>query len=626
MRHFERLDPRLLLTGNCTFKDDGDQVEEVADDLAAAKFADSTFTAETIRALDAGDTFATAYNLGQLGAARSLGGTVGGSDTLDVVKFSLGGASIVTLGLTRLRADIDIALYNSAGWRLAISNRAGIHSESIAAVLGAGTYYLVIAPYHGASSSYTLTTAAVAYAPTAPTPPTPPATPTTPPAPTAPTTPSTGVTPFADVPYYGATNEWNLNQINAPEAWARGYTGQGVVVAVIDTGVDLDHPELVDQLWVNAGEIPGNGIDDDGNGYTDDSYGWDFASNDNWPDDGNGHGTHVAGTIAAAYNGTGPTGVAWGASIMAVRVLGDNGSGTMSGVAAGIRYAVDNGADIINLSLGGSYSSTILAAMQYAQSRGVLIVAAAGNDYGTVPGYPARFSGSLSNVLSVGAHNSSGGIASFSNDVGTSGAVQVDAPGVSIFSTYVGGRHTLLSGTSMATPHVAALAALALSANPNLTAAQLRDLIVAGANRTIPGSDSLGGINAAMTVAMAAAGMTSASSASSTAVSSGVRTGPVAIRSFGSSSFDLAAVAAGLADVVDEAVVDLAGSPRLQLPTGAHASASFREAALASFAWLDNIDDAFDNAFRGDAEACDAWLDSEIDDALAGLAAELVLA
>ena len=96
--------------------------------------------------------------------------------------------------------------------------------------------------------------------------------------------------------YYGGSNDWNVNSINAPEAWAQGYTGQGVVVAVVDTGVDMNHPDLVSQIWVNPGEIAGNGIDDDHNGYVDDRSGWDFSAGDNNPDDGNGHGTHVAGT------------------------------------------------------------------------------------------------------------------------------------------------------------------------------------------------------------------------------------------------------------------------------------------------------------------------------------------
>lgn len=326
----------------------------------------------------------------------------------------------------------------------------------------------------------------------------------------------TPVTAFPDVAYYGSSSDWNLNSINAPEAWAQGYTGQGVVVAVVDTGVDLSHPDLFSQIWVNADEIAGNGIDDDGNGYIDDRNGWDFSSGDNNPDDANGHGTHVAGTIAAEKNGTGATGVAPDATIMPVRVLSANGSGSDSGVAAGIRYAAANGADIINLSLGGGFSSVIQSAIQYAQQLNVLVIVAAGNESAAIPSYPARHSATFTNVLSVGAYSSSNAIASFSNDVGTSGAVQVDGPGVNIYSTYYNDRYATLSGTSMATPHVAGLAALALSANNSLSAAQLRTLIVNGATRVISGSDSRGGINAAVTVALAAAGQTSLGSTSGT--------------------------------------------------------------------------------------------------------------
>jgi len=313
---------------------------------------------------------------------------------------------------------------------------------------------------------------------------------------------------FPNVPYFGGTRDWNINAINAPESWAQGYLGQGVVVAVVDTGVDWDHSDLVSQIWVNPREISGNGIDDDQNGYVDDIRGWDFVTNDNNPDDGQGHGTHVAGTVAASNNGAGATGVAPNARIMPVRVLGDDGSGSSSAVAAGIRYAAANGADIINLSLGGSLSSAIQSAIQYAQQQNVLVVVAAGNESAAVPSYPARHSATFTNTISVGAYDSSYTLASFSNDVGTSGAVQVDAPGVSIYSTVPNGSYATYSGTSMAAPHVAGLAALALSANSNLTAAQLRTLIVDGTSQAVSGSDSQGGVNAAITVALAVAART----------------------------------------------------------------------------------------------------------------------
>ena len=178
-------------------------------------------------------------------------------------------------------------------------------------------------------------------------------------------------------------NSWGLDRIGAPEAWAMGYRGQGTVVAVLDTGVDWTHSDLNDNIWINTDEIAGNGIDDDRNGYIDDVRGWDFANRDNNPNDVQGHGTHVAGTIAAEANNIGISGVAPDAKIMAVKVLGDDGSGYITDIAAGIRYAVDNGAHVINMSLGGGgVNPTINSAIQYATSRGSLVVMAAGNSGG----------------------------------------------------------------------------------------------------------------------------------------------------------------------------------------------------------------------------------------------------
>mgnify|MGYP002623883346 FL=1 len=459
-------------------------------------------SADLVHAADAGSTFSSAVDLGPLDGSNRYNGSVGGHDRSDVMKFTITGEADVTVALTGLSSDIDLYLCNSSGQRIGTSNASRSASESISQALDAGDYYVLVAPWRFARSRYVLSIDVVPTAnpPTTTDPDEPAASPSEPTEPTGP------VTAYPDVAYYGGSNDWNLNAINAPEVWAQGYTGSGVTVAVVDTGVDLDHPKLTNQIWVNPGGITGNGIDDDQDGYVDDVNGWDFASNDNRPDDGNGHGTHVAGTIAADANGVGATGVAPDATIMPVRVLNNNGSGTLSAVAAGIRYAAANGADIINLSLGGGFSSVIHSALQYAQQLGVLVVAAAGNEYSSTPSYPARFSAALNNVISVGAHNSSNRIANFSNDVGGSGAVQIDAPGVSVYSAYHGNRYARLSGTSMATPHVAAMAALALSANPSLTATQLRSAIVNGSDRTVSGSDSNGGINAALTVALAAAG------------------------------------------------------------------------------------------------------------------------
>jgi subtilisin family serine protease len=446
------------------------------------------------------DSLSAAYNLGTLTGTQTVSNLVM-SDSADWFRFTTGAlgtsANSVSISFQNSQGNLQLALYNSAGTLLATSAGTG-NTETISlSGRAAGTYYIDVYGNGGATNaSYSLTVNAPTTSTTSPT------------------------TALPEVAYYGGSNEWSVNLVNAPESWAAGYTGSGVVVAVVDTGVDWDHADLVNQIWVNADEVAGNGIDDDHNGYVDDIRGWDFASGDSNPDDANGHGTHVAGIIAADNNGFGATGVAPDATIMPIRVLGSDGSGTESAVAAGIRYAAANGADIINLSLGGSYSSVIYAAIQYAQTLDVLVVVASGNEYASTPSYPARFSSSLSNVLSVGAYSSSNSIASFSNDVGSSGAVQVDAPGVNVYSTYMNYQYATFSGTSMATPSVAGLAALALSANRALTASQLRSVIVNGANRTISGSDSRGGINAALTVALARAGQTSSSLSASTVVQS----------------------------------------------------------------------------------------------------------
>jgi len=308
---------------------------------------------------------------------------------------------------------------------------------------------------------------------------------------------------FPDVPYIGRNFDWNLNAINAPEVWAQGFTGEGTIVAVLDTGVDYTHPDLDDNIFVNAGEIAGDGIDNDGNGYVDDVRGFDFAYFDNDPSDVDGHGTHVAGSIAAERNGFGTTGVAYDATILPVKVLRDNGSGSSNAIAAGIRYAVDVGADVINLSLGGGATRSVVNALRYAWANDVLVVAASGNDAASRPGAPAIYSSVFSNTISVGAHSSGGNRSSFSNQVGSSSAVQIDAPGSQIASTSPGGGYRFLSGTSMATPHVAGVAALAYSANSNLRAGDVRSFLTDGATRTIFGSDSIGGVNASRTVALA---------------------------------------------------------------------------------------------------------------------------
>ncbi|MGB3759462.1 MAG: S8 family peptidase, partial [Rivularia sp. (in: cyanobacteria)] len=261
----------------------------------------------------------------------------------------------------------------------------------------------------------------------------------------------TGEDTFEDVPDTGGNN-WGADAINAPEVWEKGYTGEDVVVAVLDTGIDRNHDDLKNNIWTNSGEIADNGRDDDGNGYIDDFYGWNFDGNNNSTMDLDGHGTHVSGTIAGENNGFGVTGIAYDAQIMPVKVLDDFGSGSNNAVADGIYYAVDNGADVINLSLGGSLpNSEVEEAVKYASEQGVTVVMAAGNSSGQMPLYPARYADRYG--IAVGAIDEDKTLASFSNRAGSEELTYVTAPGVDIYSTLPDNQYESYSGTSMATPH-----------------------------------------------------------------------------------------------------------------------------------------------------------------------------
>ncbi|WP_430013801.1 S8 family serine peptidase [Microcystis ichthyoblabe FBCC-A1114] len=434
----------------------------------------------------AGNTLATARAITVGSSTTSYTDWVGSTDTNDYYRFTLANSGNFNLGLTGMTADADVQLLNSGGSVIASSTNGGTTSESITGQLSAGTYYIHVYPYQSANTNYNLAVsatsggtgfnstygyglvnaaAAVAQAISQPT--------------------------FADVPNLGGNN-WGNDMVNAPEAWARGYTGQGVTVAVIDSGVDISHQDLSNNIWRNTGEIASNGIDDDGNGYTDDVYGWNFGIGQNnnnvlpgTTSSGQGHGTHVAGTIAAANNGIGMTGVAYNSRIMAIR-MGDvdsQGRFTNGGnLAQAIRYAVDNGARVINMSLGWSDSTALRDALAYAASRNVITVSAAGNSSLSSPGTPAYYATQYG--FSVGAVNSNRTIASFSNRAGTNSSMQhVMAPGVNVYSTLPGNLYGNSSGTSMAAPHVAGVVALMLGANPNLTHAQVRSILTSSAVR-----------------------------------------------------------------------------------------------------------------------------------------------
>ena len=272
---------------------------------------------------------------------------------------------------------------------------------------------------------------------------------------------------------------YGMTMIKAPQAWDITTGSSNVVVAVIDTGIDYTHPDLIDNISTNAGEIRGNGVDDDGNGFVDDYYGYDFINSDSDPMDDHFHGSHCAGTIGAkGDNGRGVAGVNWTVKLMAVKVLNSSGSGTLASVAAGMNYAVKRGVKIMSMSLGTpSYSATLENAIINAKNAGVLVVAAAGNSSQNTdisPNYPSA--SAQDNVLAVAASNSSDTIAYFSNWGPTS--VDLAAPGESILSTYLGGQYAYASGTSMATPHVAGMAAMLLAVNPTLTYGQMKSILI----------------------------------------------------------------------------------------------------------------------------------------------------
>ncbi len=331
---------------------------------------------------------------------------------------------------------------------------------------------------------------------------------------------------------------WGLKKIDALHAWLRpSGQGAGVTVAVIDTGIDYNHPDLTANIWQNDGESQQpNGLDDDGNGYIDDRIGWDFTScnryniigecelvknPDSNPMDGHGHGTHVAGTIAAVgHNAYGIIGVAWKAKVMAIKGLNDHGQGTTSELAAALVYAAQNGARVINNSWGSSSrrlrNQPLEEAVRFAYDMGATIVFAAGNSADKVNYYtPAN----LPQVISVGASDHLDGLASFSNygitlDVLAPGGesasscsaanpnptlIQFEAP--SILSTRAGStdlpaacgngwagafieaeRFSRLRGTSMAAPHVSGLAALIIGASPQLSNEEVRQVIRSSAD------------------------------------------------------------------------------------------------------------------------------------------------
>ena len=314
----------------------------------------------------------------------------------------------------------------------------------------------------------------------------------------------------------GSSSPANAYGSGAVDAWAAGVTGsRGVVVGIVDEGIQVDHPDLAANVWTNPWEIAGNGIDDDGNGYVDDVHGWDFMHDDATVYDGPGtdsHGTHVAGTIGGVGgNGTGVAGVNWAVTMISAKFL--EGAGSTSDAVAALDYLTDlkvrHGIDIVatNNSWGGDEDSQALTdAINRGGDAGILFVAAAGNagaDIDATPFYPAadacttRFDDGSPRgwdcIVSVAAINSSGALASFSNR-GTTG-VDLGAPGVGIVSTYPPATTGGLSGTSMATPHVTGSVALLASCRTAAGAQLLHDTLLGSARATtsLAGTTATGG-------------------------------------------------------------------------------------------------------------------------------------
>jgi subtilisin family serine protease len=304
--------------------------------------------------------------------------------------------------------------------------------------------------------------------------------------------------------YFNFGGRWTPKvdaDIDAPEAWDITTGDSSVVVAFIDSGCKTSHPELAGRIWHNPGEIPGNGIDDDHNGYVDDVYGWDFAENDNTPQDTLGHGTATAGVLAAnSNNSIGIVGVDWKCKLMILRVLTTDAA-TMAQVAQAIAYAADNGAKVINISLGGSLASTALRdAINYAHGRGVFIAASSGNDNAPTVAYPAAFT----NVVAVGStdpddrrsdHFGGSDTSSYGSNYGA--ALDVVAPGNDIYllNNVNDTLYTInSSGTSLSAPLVCGIASLLLAQDPSRSPDTLASIIEHSADDMVgdPAEDTRG--------------------------------------------------------------------------------------------------------------------------------------
>ncbi|MCK6596913.1 MAG: S8 family serine peptidase [Bdellovibrionaceae bacterium] len=269
---------------------------------------------------------------------------------------------------------------------------------------------------------------------------------------------------------------WGQRMIAAEDVWKKNFYGQGVIVGVVDSYVDISHSQLKDQIYTNTNEIPDNGIDDDNNGFIDDYHGMNFTGVSNYTIS-NVHGTHVSGIIASNHQGL-MKGIAPKATLIPAPFISNDGSGSLGDAIKAMNYVTDHGAKVINASWGGSVCvSSLKEAFQAISDKGVLIVVAAGNDGRDLtvsPTYPAAFN--LPGQITVGASNENDFMAYFSNS--SFSLVHLAAPGDAIFSTTPSEKYDYLKGTSMATPFVTGAAAVLWSAFPSATVAKIKEAIV----------------------------------------------------------------------------------------------------------------------------------------------------
>jgi len=282
--------------------------------------------------------------------------------------------------------------------------------------------------------------------------------------------------------------------IDALRAWTITTGKKSVKIAIIDTGVDYTHPDLLSNMWVNEEEKNGlMGVDDDENGYIDDIHGYNFVNNSGDPQDDYGHGTHCAGVIGASHDTIGISGVMAQVSLVAIKFLNQEGVGSLENALKSIQYAIDIGADIMSNSWGGFDESAALAeAIRAAETAGIVFVVAAGNSMSNndkKPVWPSNYA--MSNVISVGAMNGQGGRSYFSNFGEKS--VHIFAPGSNILSTYKTGGYYLSSGTSMATPFVAGMVGLLLSHQAKLNPQEVRDRLIDTAEKSFKLDKSVAG-------------------------------------------------------------------------------------------------------------------------------------